>query len=99
MAYGFSIYPHYSSLDDPNPAAFHPTPVGQKAIATKVESVVAQLFKSSRQMSGLGTDPPRDQSSRRLPSLIFGSHLTTPHCGCSTPPVPPPVGSRPTCDC
>jgi hypothetical protein len=47
MAYGFSIYPHYSSLDDPNPAAFHPTPVGQKAIATKVEAVVAQLFKSS----------------------------------------------------
>ncbi|MGA7417481.1 MAG: SGNH/GDSL hydrolase family protein [Acidimicrobiales bacterium] len=47
MAYGFSIYPHYSSLKDPNPAAFHPTPAGQKAIATKVEAVVAQLFKSS----------------------------------------------------
>ncbi len=47
MAYGFSIYPHYSSLKSPNPAAFHPTPAGQKAIATKVEAVVTQLFKPS----------------------------------------------------
>jgi lysophospholipase L1-like esterase len=45
MAYGFSIYPHYSDLRNPNPAAFHPTPAGQKAIATHVEAVVAKLFK------------------------------------------------------
>jgi lysophospholipase L1-like esterase len=29
----------------PEPAAFHPTPAGQKAIASHVESVVAKLFK------------------------------------------------------
>jgi hypothetical protein len=45
MAYGFSIYPHYSDLRNPNPAAFHPTPAGQKAIAGQVEAVVSHLFK------------------------------------------------------
>ena len=44
-AYGFSTYPHYSSLENPNPAAFHPTPAGKTAIATKIEGVVNQLFQ------------------------------------------------------
>lgn len=48
FAYGFSIYHHYTDLRDPNPAAFHPTPAGQKAIAAKVEPVVSKLFSSQR---------------------------------------------------
>lgn len=43
-AYGLSIYPHYTSLYDPNPAAFHPTPAGQKVIAKLVKPAVKQLF-------------------------------------------------------
>jgi hypothetical protein len=37
-AYGLSIYHHYTDLHNPNPAAFHPTPEGQKAIAQRVST-------------------------------------------------------------
>jgi lysophospholipase L1-like esterase len=46
-AYGFSIYHHYSDLIDPNPAAFHPTPAGQRAIAEALEPTIKHLFPKS----------------------------------------------------
>ena len=43
-AYGMSIYHHYWDLRNPNPAAFHPTPEGQRQIAAKVDQTVKDLF-------------------------------------------------------
>ncbi len=43
-AYGFGIYHSLADLLAQNPAAFHPTPAGQRAIAAAVRPAVLRLF-------------------------------------------------------
>jgi lysophospholipase L1-like esterase len=45
-AYGFSIYKSY--FDTSNPSPLHPTPEGQKVIATDVQPAVAKLFPAAK---------------------------------------------------
>jgi lysophospholipase L1-like esterase len=45
-AYGLSIYHGLGDLLDPNPAAFHPTPTGQRVIAQMLKPAVGRLFSS-----------------------------------------------------